>query len=244
MSGLGSRFTISGYKKPKPLIEFFNKSMIEHVIYNIGLNNKFTLVMQKSHYDTNQELFFNLSKKVEQLNLVFVDTVTRGAAESCLLAKQFINLDEPLIITNCDQLFKLHNNTCITDNLIDNNLDGLILVFEKNTPEYSYVEVNENNIALRTAEKQVISKHATTGVYIWAKGKDFIWAAEKMIKENIKMNNEFYVCPVFNQNIQRGDIIGIYEPLEHNNIGTPYDLQTFINNNLNNIEQYHVGEII
>ncbi len=43
-----------------------------------------------------------------------------------------------------------------------------------------------------------ISDIATVGVYYWAKGSDYVKYAEQMIDKNIRVNNEFYVCPVFN----------------------------------------------
>jgi hypothetical protein len=58
-----------------------------------------------------------------------------------------------------------------------------------------------------------------------------MWAAKKMIGDNIRVNNEFYVCPVYNENIARGDRIGIYTPPKHWPIGTPEDLDIYIEAN-------------
>ena len=211
MSGKGSRFTQHGYVKPKPLIEFFGKPMIEHVLDNLGHDNEFTLCVLREHYNTDPELFARLKTTVKQLNIVFVDQVTQGAAETCLLAKQYIDPESPLMIANCDQIMKW-NQKEFESWLVSSNLDGAMFVFFKDTTAYSYVEVDENGIAIRTAEKQVISNHATTGIYVWTKGVDFIWAAEQMIRKNVRVNNEFYVCPVYNENIARGDRIGIWHP--------------------------------
>jgi hypothetical protein len=43
---------------------------------------------------------------------------------------------------------------------------------------------------------------ATVGVHYWKKGMYYVKYAEQMIKKNIRVNNEFYVCPVFNEAIQ------------------------------------------
>ena len=51
--------------------------------------------------------------------------------------------------------------------------------------------------------------------------------AEQMIKKNIRVNNEFYVCPVFNEAIKDKKII--IDPVdEMHGLGTPEDLNNFI----------------
>ena len=227
MSGAGKRFAEVGYDKPKPLIEFFGKPMVEHVLENLGLHNEFILCVQRAHYDANPALFDRLREQAADLKLVFVEQLTQGAAETCLLAREHIKLDEPLFIANCDQMM-VWDQDHFEEWFAAERLDGCMFTFFKDTTAYSYVAVDQNGIAWRTAEKQVISTHATTGIYVWARGSDFIWAAEKMIADNVRVNNEFYVCPVYNWNIARGDRIGIYPPQEHWPIGTPEDLDIYI----------------
>jgi len=227
MSGRGSRFAQQGYSKPKPLIEFFGKPMVQHVLENLGLHNTFTLCVLREHYDADPALFSRLRDMSADLNIVFVDQVTQGAAETCLLAKQHIKPKETLFIANCDQMM-VWDQDHFEEWLAAERLDGAMLTFFKDTTAYSYVEVDDNGIAVRTAEKQVISPHATTGIYVWTRGEDFVWAAEQMIADNVRVNNEFYVCPVYNWNIARGDRIGIYPPQEHWPIGTPEDLEIYI----------------
>ena len=81
-------------------------------------------------------------------------------------------------------------------------IDGAILTFESIHPKWSYAKCDKNNFVTEVAEKKVISKNATVGVYYWSKGKEYVKYAEQMIKKNIRVNNEFYVCPVYNEAIQ------------------------------------------
>lgn len=227
MSGAGRRFAEAGYDRPKPLIEFLGKTMVEHVLENLGTHNDFTLCVQRSHHDMDPEVFSRLAGLVNTLNLVFVDGLTRGAAETCLLAKEHIKQDEPLFIANCDQMM-MWDQDHFEEWFASSRLDGCMFTFFRDSPAYSYVDVDGDGIAVRTAEKQVISPHATTGIYVWARGGDFVWAAEKMIAENHRQAGEFYVCPVYNENIARGDRIGIYEEIDHWPIGTPEDLEHYV----------------
>ena len=227
MSGRGSRFAQQGYAKPKPLIEFLGKPMVQHVLENLGLHNTFTLCVLREHYDADPALFAKLRLMAADLNLVFVDQVTQGAAETCLLARQYIKPKETLFIANCDQMM-VWDQDHFEEWLVAERLDGAMLTFFKDTTAYSYVEVDDRGLAIRTAEKQVISPHATTGIYVWTRGEDFVWAAEQMIADDVRVNGEFFVCPVYNWNIARGDRIGIYPPQEHWPIGMPEDLDIYI----------------
>ena len=49
-----------------------------------------------------------------------------------------------------------------------------------------------------------------------------------MIDKNIRVNNEFYVCPVYNQAIENGKKIIIKDIHKMWGIGTPEDLDTFL----------------
>ena len=53
-----------------------------------------------------------------------------------------------------------------------------------------------------------------------------------MIEQDIRVNNEFYVCPVFNQAINDGKQIRTYNAKEMWGIGTPEDLNFFLKNKI------------
>jgi NDP-sugar pyrophosphorylase family protein len=232
MSGAGSRFSSAGYDRPKPFIEFHGKTMIENVIENLGYNNDYTLVVQKKHYQDFPYIFASMANSVRgHFNVVPLDYLTRGAAESCLKAEEYVNPNKSLMIANCDQMMKW-NPTHFQDWFSDSNLDGAMITFDSQSEKNSYAEVNDDGVVVRTAEKQVISPHATNGIYVWRKAEDFFKAAKEMIEKELKQNNEYYVCPVFNCNIAWGQKIGIYKLDDgcHWPIGTPQDLTTYLDN--------------
>lgn len=228
MGGAGSRFSAAGYDRPKPFIEFYGKTMIENVVENLGLRNHYTLVTQRKHYDDFRPVFDHIAKDVMELNVSLLDGMTRGAAESCLTAKDMVNHDLPLMIANCDQMMDW-DEIKFKAWFLDSGLDGVIMTFDSQSPKNSYAEINDQGLVTRTAEKQVISKHATNGIYVWRRAGDFFTAAEEMIEKDIKQNNEFYVCPVFNLNISWGQKIGLYHIGDgHWPIGTPQDLTIYL----------------
>ena len=75
-----------------------------------------------------------------------------------------------------------------------------------------------------------ISDIATVGVYYWKHGSDYVNYAEQMINKNIRTNNEFYVCPVFNEAVLDGKKIRIKNIDKMWGIGTPEDLNYYLEN--------------
>jgi dTDP-glucose pyrophosphorylase len=84
------------------------------------------------------------------------------------------------------------------------------------------------------AEKKPISNNATVGIYYWQKGSEYVKYADQMIDKNVRTNNEFYVCPVFNEAIQDGKKIKIKEIKKMWGLGTPEDLEYFLRNYYDN----------
>ena len=109
-------------------------------------------------------------------------------------------------------------------------VDGGILSFTATHPKWSFAQLNEDGFVSEVAEKKPISDVATTGIYYWKKGSDYVKYAEEMIEKNIRVNNEFYVCPVFNQAIEDGKKIKTFHIDGMWGIGTPEDLRHFLDN--------------
>ena len=95
-------------------------------------------------------------------------------------------------------------------------------------PKWSFAKIDENGYVTEVAEKNPISDIATVGVYFWKKGSDYVKYAEEMIKENIRVNNEFYVCPVFNEAIKDNKKIRTFDIEKMWGLGTPEDLNVFL----------------
>jgi hypothetical protein len=132
-----------------------------------------------------------------------------------------------LIIANSDQYIEWNSNECMYAFNAD-AIDGGILTFEARHPKWSYAALGEDGFVSEVAEKRVISDNATVGVYYWKRGSDYIKYAEQMIEKNIRVNNEFYVCPVFNEAISDGKKIRIKKINKMWGIGTPEDLNYFL----------------
>lgn len=229
MAGAGSRFAKAGYKKPKPFIDVLGKPMICHVLDNLDMPYaKFILLARKEHYDNEPETI-QWIKNNYNVEFVLIDKLTEGAACTVLHAHRLINNDVPLLIANSDQIVDMN----ITDYINDSNarnLDGSVLCFQDDDTKWSYAKIDDNGYIVEIKEKVVISEHATVGIYYFAKGKIFVENAIDMFVRNERVNNEFYVAPVYNYAIDKGGKFGIYsiDVNQMHGTGTPEDLDKYI----------------
>lgn len=228
MAGAGSRFAQAGFTFPKPLIEVHNKPMIQVVVENLNITANYIFIVQKEHYEK-YNLKYLLNLIAPDCTIVQVEGVTEGAACTTLLAKEFIDNDKHLVIANSDQFIEWNSNEAMYGFNAD-DIDAGMLTFKATHPKWSYAKLDEVGFVSEVAEKKVISDNATVGVYYWNKGSDYVKYAEQMIKKDIRVNNEFYVCPVFNEAIQDGKKIKVKEISKMWGIGTPEDLSYFLEN--------------
>lgn len=228
MAGAGSRFSAAGYTFPKPLIEVRGKPMIQVVVENLNIEANYIFLVQKEHYDK-YNLKYMLNLIAPGCKIVQVDGITEGAACTTLLAKEFIDNDAPLVMANSDQFVEWNSNECLYAFSAD-SIDGGILTFKATHPKWSYAKLDDDGFVSEVAEKKVISDEATVGVYYWRHGSDYVKYAEQMIEKNIRTNGEFYTCPVFNEAIGDGRKIRVKNIDKMWGIGTPEDLNYFLNN--------------
>lgn len=228
MAGAGSRFEKAGYTFPKPLIEVNGKPMIQTVVDNLNIDARHIFIVQKSHCEK-----YNLRNMLDTISpgceVVEVDGITEGAACTTLLAKEFINNDQPLLMANSDQYVDWDSNEFMYS-MIGDTVDAGILTFKSTHPKWSFVRLDDDGFVSEVAEKNPISDIATVGIYYWNKGSDYVKYAEDMITKDIRHNNEFYVCPVFNQAIEDSKKVKIFNIDSDSmwGLGTPEDLDRFL----------------
>jgi HAD superfamily hydrolase (TIGR01509 family) len=228
MAGAGSRFEQAGYVFPKPLIEVRKKPMIQVVVENLNIKANYIYVVQKSHREK-YNLDALLSLITPGCKIVETEGLTEGAACTALLAKEHINTDSPLFFANSDQFVEWDSNEFMYK-MNETNADGGIVIFEATHPKWSFAKVDENGLVTEVAEKKPISNIATVGFYYWKHGSDFVKYAEQMIEKDIRVNNEFYVAPCFNQAIQDGKQIRVFQAQEMWGLGDPDSLEYYLKN--------------
>ena len=202
--------------------------MIQTVVENLNCESPHTFIVQKSHRNKyNLDALLNLISP--NCTVIEVDGITEGAACTTLLSRDIINNDQPLLIANSDQYVDWDTSEFLYK-MQEQDADGGMLTFKSTHPKWSFAKVDDNGTVIEVAEKKPISDIATVGIYYWKKGSDYVKYAEQMIEKNIRYNNEFYVCPIFNEAIQDGKVIKTFNIEKMWGLGTPEDLDCFLKN--------------
>lgn len=231
MAGRGNRFVEAGYVMPKPLIDIYGHYMIEFVIQNLRptQEHRFIFICQLEHLNK-----FSLEDKLKQCvpdcKIIGIDYITEGAACTVLLAEKYIDNSDSVMIANSDQYVDIDINKYLS---ALGDKDGLIMAMPANDPKWSYIKYNDEGLVTVVREKEVISNMATVGIYNFKKGSDFVYAAHQMIDKNIRVNNEFYVAPVYNELVKAGKKIGYYDiSNKMYGLGIPEDLEYFLSSSV------------
>ena len=227
MAGRGSRFAKAGYQMPKPLIDICGHPMIEYVVNNIRpkCEHRFIFICQEEHLEK-----YGLQQKLKEIapgcTIITIDHITEGAACTVLLAERYIDNADELMIANSDQYVDTDINAYLA---AMDGYDGLIMTMPASDPKWSFIKYDGQGLVTQVKEKEVISDQATVGIYNYRHGKDFVHYAHQMIDKNIRVNNEFYVAPVYNEMIGVGKQI-VYRDVGDKmyGLGTPEDLMRFL----------------
>ena len=234
MAGEGQRFKQEGIEEPKFLINTKGKTLFEWSLQSLPLDlaKKVIFVCLQEHqekYKVDDFIKNILIKKYPNINykILILPKKTRGQVETVLACKKEINGKNPLVIYNIDTIFFSSRLKSKLITVLLRQLDGILGAFHSHDQKFSYIEVDSKGIVRHTAEKKVISNIASTGLYTFTKGSDFVEAAENMIKNNKTTNNEFYVSELYNYLISKGKKFIIDFAEKFIPLGTPEEIKNF-----------------
>lgn len=154
MSGATKFFDSAEYPYPKPLIEIFDKSIIEMVIEDFKkIKEDLFFIFIVNDEDCRKFHLDNVLKLLtdDRCHIIRLKKNTQGAACSALMAIEQINNNSPLIIANSDQIIGDDLNK-IVQFFNDNKADAGALCFESIHPRWSYARIIDGKI-METAEK-------------------------------------------------------------------------------------------
>jgi dTDP-glucose pyrophosphorylase len=236
MAGEGSRFKEKGYNIPKPLLPILGYPMVVSAAKALpGKDENMIFIMRDFHVSE-----YAIDKTIDShfpgAKIIQVDKLTQGQASTCLLAKDFINNDDELFIGASDNgmIFKDENFE-----KMKKDADALVFTFRNNPTvlpkpkAYGWVLVEEDELTIKEAKVKFdmpdpMNHHAYVGAFWFKSGKLFVEAAERMIEQNRRVNNEFYVDECINDIIQLGYKAKVFEVDHYICWGTPADYKTFL----------------
>ena len=233
MAGEGSRFLKEGNTTPKPLImakglPFFLRAI--NSLKEIKAIRKYSFIVRQEHI-SNYEIDKRMLEYFPKANIISVEKTTRGAVETCMLSRKFIQKDDAILILDCDLEFKSNKFTkLVTDSLSKsiNEVNGGVLVsFSSDNPRYSYALANSLGIVIKTAEKEVISENALAGAYFFSKAESFLIVADQLLATTKIDKPEYYVSLLYNTLIQNGELVKLANTDSYASFGTPEELMTY-----------------
>jgi UDP-N-acetylglucosamine diphosphorylase / glucose-1-phosphate thymidylyltransferase / UDP-N-acetylgalactosamine diphosphorylase / glucosamine-1-phosphate N-acetyltransferase / galactosamine-1-phosphate N-acetyltransferase len=239
MVGEGKRFVDYGFKINKFLLPIDKDltPMIEKAITTLDMTGQFIFIIREEGGIINSSLRTLLTKIYPTCIILSVDKLTEGPASSAYIAKNYIDNDNPLIISNSDQILDYNSDlflkTC-------SQYDGCVMTY---TPDYevkigskdkhSFIKLDENGYGIQLEEKIAISNCALVGTHYYKRGKDFARAYEYIVQNNIRApNGEFYISNTYQAMILMGYKIGIYHLGDNEKfhpVGEPKDYFKFYN---------------
>jgi dTDP-glucose pyrophosphorylase len=145
-----------------------------------------------------------------------------------LLAIEFIDNDDELLIANADQILAFDLSS-ILQRFRARALDAGTVVFDSVHPRWSFVKTDADDMVIEAAEKRPISRDATAGVYYFRKGRFFVEAAKAMILKDASMNGGFFVCPSLNELILGQKRVGVerIKREEYISLATPQAVEDY-----------------
>lgn len=243
MGGLGSRFQSVGIHTPKPLIDVDGKPMILKAVSSFdraaaSWDIQYLFVVRQEHH-----MQFNLVQKLSEVvpnsKFSLLDHDTKGAVESCLVARLNIDPLVPLVVMDCDLYFQsiAYEQALLT--LQKDGFGGLLLYFTSHAPRYSYAAIDEHGCVTKTAEKVPISDHALIGAYGFGSGAIFLRAADQLMSAPLEEHKtkEYYLSLLYNIVLGSGLKVRAVPVDVYESFGTPDELQRYREG-----KQSHVSE--
>ena len=233
MAGLGTRLSKSGYKDPKPLVKILDKMLIEWSISSIGFDGNFIFCCKKEHLEE-FDLENILKNIIPNCKIISIDYQTQGTTQTILEAKNLINTDEELFLSDSDHFIKWDSRKFLKK-IQSPYVDACVMVFpqKQTSTSLSYVKLDQNGFVIEAAEKISISEIAACGMHYYKKGSTFVTCAEQMIIKNIRFNNEFYVTPIYNEFVQKQKHVITFPIIEKWALGSPEEIDHFLSDHKN-----------
>lgn len=236
MAGEGKRFQDEGYQVPKPLIPIGKMPMIVQKLKTSPQMDQYMFVYQEKiakHSNLKTALTQTVKSDVKEIVL---KKPTSGQLSTCLEARSSLDPEIPLLIESCDnglvwdeaEYEKLTNDTSI---------DAIVWVFKnhpnsnRNPKMFGWIEANGKYVK-RASVKIPLSENPKNdlgiiGTFWFRKAKYFFEAADQLIQQNERVNNEFYVDSCVNVLVAQKRNVAPFLVSRYISWGTPNDLKTW-----------------
>jgi len=176
-----------------------------------------------------------IQSHIPNSEFVVLDRVTEGQACTCLHALSHIADDQEITIGACDNGM-IYNNDKFNE--LTDTSDVIVFTFRNNVTvaekpsQYGWVVTSEDNRINSVSVKIPISNdpindHAVVGTFWFKNKRIYEESVNLMMKENRRINQEFYIDECINDAIKLGYNVRYFEVDYYICWGTPNDYRTF-----------------
>ena len=197
---------------PKPLYGINEIPMIRYVLSNFDSLTEVKFIFVLIESDCKKFHLDNVIRNITPSNTVILkqQRKSRGAICSSLMAIEYIDSDEPLIIAN-DDVYIRKNVQDIINYFNKKGGDAGVVTFNSIHPQWSYCVI-KNGKVVQTAEKNPISSNAMAGLYFFSTGNSFVKAAKEVIRKSISDPHKIcFLSEAMNELILEGKEVMAYE---------------------------------
>lgn len=236
MAGAGQRFADAGYTFPKPYIPVDGGVMVERSAKSLP-QNRAVIFMTRDEL-RHPKFEERLTREFQSPKIVSLLQLTEGQASTALCAKPELDPEKPLLIGACDhQIF--YNDALFQEWTQKNSgVDAIIFTYrnnpnvKRNPNAYGWVDVDSDGRVKSVSVKKPlpgdpVKNHAIIGSFWFRKARYFFENAEQMVRENSRINHEFYIDQAMNFLIRSGLSVKAFEVDAYASWGTPDDLKTY-----------------
>jgi bifunctional N-acetylglucosamine-1-phosphate-uridyltransferase/glucosamine-1-phosphate-acetyltransferase GlmU-like protein len=236
MAGAGARFSREGYAQPKPLVPVAGAPMVQRALDTFPPAHTWIAACRTEHLQTSplQPVLTGNGHRVEILP---VDRPTEGQAVTCLLARHRLDPHAPLLIAPCDAAL-VYDQTHYANLVSDSQVDCLVWTF-RNHPhanrhphQYGWVEAAPDGLIQHVSCKKPLNDDVRDdpgiiGAFWFRQASFFLEAADRLIAQNRRVNNEFYVDSTIEVLLEQGRQARLFDVEHYICFGTPDDVRSY-----------------
>ena len=194
MAGEGKRFQEAGIQIPKPLIDIDGEPMFIKSAKCMPKADLWIFVVRKKLLDNNL-IKKEINKNFINNKIISVKQATEGQASTCFLAKKYLEENDQIFVSSCDNYFEFDKKDFIEKS---NKYDALVFstnakkIHIENSNLFGWVKNNYKG-SIEVSCKKQISSSIPVGSFYFKNKNFFSKSIESIFKKGRKINNEYYL---------------------------------------------------
>jgi NDP-sugar pyrophosphorylase family protein len=237
MAGLGQRFVDAGYHLPKPLIPVCGEPMIVRVVNDLPPADQIVFLVNPEHV-RRHAIDRVLREHFPLCQVITTPGLTAGQACTVRLAEGACDADDDVLVAACDatHLYDAEKFEALRD---DTSVDCMVWTYRgeprvlTKPTAYGWVRTSADGRDVievsckRPVSESLLNDPVISGFFWFRSARQLFHAIDRMVAEERRVNNEFYLDVVPNLFIEQGSRVVNFEVEKYIGWGTPHDLEDF-----------------